>query len=55
MIVANVDRTKVPIFINKKVQHVYGMEYVGNNDRISYVAMSLVLIRREGKVTVRST
>ena len=46
---------KVPVFIDEEVEHIYGMEYVGNDDGISYVAMSLVLIRRKGEVTVHST
>jgi hypothetical protein len=51
VVMTNVDGPEIPVFIDEEIEHIYGMEYVGNDDGIGYVAISLILIRCKGEVT----
>lgn len=47
----DINGSKVPIFVDKKVNDVYTVEESAQNDRIGYVTMSLILVSNERQVT----
>jgi hypothetical protein len=51
MIVANVDCTKIPIFIDEKVYHIDSVEDGRDQDWFADVSMNLALISNEREIT----
>jgi hypothetical protein len=51
MVVADVYRAEVPVFVDKEVHYIDCMENGGNDDGVGDEAVELVLVGHEGEIT----
>jgi hypothetical protein len=50
VIVAYIDGSEIPVFVNEEVHNVYGVENGRDQDRFGDVSMDLILISNEREV-----
>jgi len=51
VIVAYIDGSEIPVFVNEEVHNIYGVENGRDQDRFGYISMDLILISNEREVT----
>lgn len=50
VVVANIDGSKVPVFVDEEIDHVYCVKQCSDEDGFGDIAMKLILIGNERKV-----
>lgn len=50
VVMTDIDRPKVPVFIDEKIHHIQSVQSCGDEDRICYITMKLILVCNEREI-----